>query len=673
MRTFLLVISAWLLTVAVGAEPLYVADVSNSPHAIVRPVGVDEVRFTEGFWAERTRVCRETSIPGMGELMRNSRYKPFYEHFLIAAGQAEGDYHGATWNDGDFYKWIEAACSALVVQPNPELQAAVDRAVQAVAAAQRDDGYLHTPVLIRQRHGDASARAFADRHDFEVYNLGHLMTAGCIRYRASGERDLLDVAERAARFLQRAFADPTPSMARQAVCPSHYMGLVELYRTTKNDRYLRLAERVVELRNRAAGVDGGGGDDNQDRIPFVEQREAVGHAVRANYLYAGAADLYLETGDESLVAPLEAVWRNVTQKKLYVTGACGALYDGASPDASPSQGQITRVHQAYGRNYQLPSETAHNETCAAVGAVLWNWRRFLATGEGRHLDWIELALNNAVLSGVSLAGTEYFYTNPLRVSSQPPTYIRWSREREPFIVSYCCPPNVVRTIAQLGGYAYSKSPDSLWVNLYGASTLATDLDGAKLKVTQTTDYPWNGDIAIAIDEAPAREFPIRLRQPDWASAMTVQVNGENVEPELAKGFVSITRQWRPGDQIAISLPMPVVPLESHPLVEETRNQIAIKRGPIVYCLESTDLPKGVDIDDVGIDLAADFKVAFDRDLLGGVAAIETGLIVADSPPWKSLYRPAIESSQRTVTARLVPYYAWGNRGPGEMTVWIPRR
>ena len=655
---------------ALGEVPI--AAVSASPHARVRPVGLDEVEWTGGFWSKRERVNRERSIPAMWELMRDSRYKPFYEHFLIATGRAEGAHHGAPWNDGDFYKWIEAACSVLANRDDPDLRAAVDQAVEAVVAAQRDDGYLHTPVLIARRNGDADARPFADRHDFEVYNLGHLMTAGCLHYRATGERALLAAAERAATFLEGAFANPTPRIARQAVCPSHYMGLVELYRTTGEERWLTLARRVLRLRREASGVAGGGGDDNQDRVPFTDQREAVGHAVRANYLYAGAADVFLETGDPSLRTALDAVWQNVRDRKLYVTGGCGALYDGASPDGSPSQGEITRVHQAYGRNYQLPNTTAHNETCAAIGAVMWNWREFLATGDARCVDWIELAMHNAVLSGVSLAGTEYFYTNPLRVTDPLPTQLRWSRQREEFVVSYCCPPNVVRTVAQLGGYAYALDDEGIIVNLYGANRLATEWNGNPVRLSQETDYPWSGDVELRFDEPPAGPCALRLREPGWCGEMSIRVNGEPVDAPVDRGFRVLRRSWAPGDVVSVRMPMVPTPLESHPLVEETRNQVAIKRGPVVYCLESVDLPDGVAIDDVRLDAGGRFEVST-ADRLGGVSVIEADATIIPSKPWESLYRPLEDGNERTLRVRLIPYFAWGNRGPSEMTVWVPRR
>jgi DUF1680 family protein len=278
-----------------------------------------------------------------------------------------------------------------------------------------------------------------------------------VHSRVTGKDNFLTIARETADFLEHAFEEPTPELARNSVCPSHYMAMIELYRTTQDDRYLKLAEQFLAMRS----IVRDGGDDNQDRMPFVEQRQALGHAVRANYLCAGAADLYLENGDPALWTSLEAIWQNVTTKKLYVTGGCGALYDGASPDGSRQQSNITRVHQAYGRNYQLPNLSAHNETCAAIGNVLWNWRMFLATGEARYMDVLELSLYNSVLSGVSLTGTDYFYVNPLRNEHPLPTELRWSRTRVPFVTSYCCPPNVVRTIAQVSGFAYAKQDDAV--------------------------------------------------------------------------------------------------------------------------------------------------------------------------------------------------------------------
>ena len=654
-----------------------IVDVEHSRAAKVESIGLDEVQWTSGFWAERFTTLREQSLPAMWEIMRGHEFKPFYEHFLIAAGDLKGDYHGAAWNDGDFYKFLEGVAAVFAATHDAELEEILESSIDAIARAQRDDGYIHTPVLIRQRNGDATAKPFSDRADFEMYNMGHLLTAACLHHRVTGRDDFLAVARKTAAFLEGAFASPTPELARNSVCPSHYMGVVELYRTTREERHLRLAQKLFAMRNLGAK----GGDDNQDRVPFPDHREVVGHAVRANYLYAGAADLLLETGDNALRRPLDACWQNLVEKKMYVTGGCGALYDGASPDGGADQAHITRVHQAYGRNYQLPNTTAHNETCAAIGSVLWNWRMFLATGEVRYVDVLELALYNSVLSGVSLSGTEYFYVNPLRRTDPPPVPLRWARERVPFVTSYCCPPNVLRTIAQVSGYAYAKTDEAILVNLYSGNSLKTtiaDGDGgeAPLRLNQATDYPWSGAVRITVDACPEREFAFKLRIPGWAEGAAIRINGAPVDVATRSAtFAEVRRVWRAGDVLELDLPLPVVLLEANPLVEETRNQIAVKRGPLVYCLESPDLPPEVRVEDVAITASHSLAPRHDPALLGGVTLLEGRLLAHKTPPWNNeLNRPlATAPPKKEIAARLIPYYVWSNRGKSEMSVWLPLR
>jgi DUF1680 family protein len=655
-----------------------IADTTKSPHAAIKPIKIDEVRWTDGFWADRVDTCHNKSVPAMWELMRDGTYKPFLEHFLIAAGKAEGDYHGAQWNDGDFYKWLEAAIATWAVTKDEELAAAIDTSIAAIVAAQREDGYIHTPVLIRQRNGDTTAKPFENRHNFEMYNMGHLITTGCLHHRVTGKTDLLAAAEKAAQFMIRTFTNPTPELARNAVCPSHYMGAVELYRTTGKREYLELAKTFLDMRNLVTD----GGDDNQDLVPFVEQREAVGHAVRANYLYAGAADLYAETGDESLITPMRSIWDNMVHKKLYITGACGALYDGASPDGSSDQGHITRTHQSFGRNYQLPNTTAHNETCANIAGAMWNWRMFLLTGDAKYIDVMETALYNSILSGVSLDGTEFFYVNPLRVVDPLPVELRYPRTRQKFFTSFCCPPNVVRTIAEIGGYAYSKTDDAILVNLYGGNTLETTLLDSPLKITQQTEYPWDGKVKLTIDECPKQKFAVKLRIPGWCSEVTVAVNESQLvlPTELKPHYLEIPRNWKQGDVIELDLAMPAQLIEAHPLVEEVRHQVAVQRGPVVYCLESADLPKGIKVENIVILADAKLTPEYRADLLDGVATITTKAIAETNPTWTGgLYRPKQTDSEKGITQKLgiflklVPYYAWANRGAGEMTVWLPVR
>ena len=636
---------------------------------MVQPAALDEVRWTDGFWAQRFESCRAQMLPAMWELMSGTNRSHYLENFRIAAGLAEGRPRGAPFNDGDFYKLLEASCASLAVTPDRELEQRVEAAIAVIAKAQRADGYLHTPVLIRARQGDTNAVPFRDRNNFEMYNLGHLMTAACVHHRVTGRTNFLAVARRAADFLDATFRGASPEVARSSVCPSHYMGMVELYRATREPRYLALAQKFFALRSQITD----GGDDNQDRVPFAQQTNAVGHAVRANYLFAGAADLFMETGDPALWRTLGAVWTNVVTRKLYLTGACGALYDGASPDGSKDQKTITRTHQAYGRDFQLPNTTAHAETCANIGNVLWNWRMFLATGEARFVDVLEQTLYNSVLSGVALDGTNYFYTNPLRVTEPMPVALRWSRQRVPFVSSFCCPPNVVRTVAEVNGFAYAKSPGALWVNLYGGSEFKTDLSpGVSVKLAQETAYPWNGRVRLAVSPGKATEFAVKLRIPGWAKSATIRVNNLPLaDTPLPGTYFELRRTWHPGDAVELDFPMPAVLVESNPLVEETLNQVAIKRGPVVYCVESADL-KGVRLNELSLPGNADLVARFDQRLLGGVAVVDAVLTVRPQGEWDGkLFREVQSRATKTVKAQFVPYFAWANRGVGEMTVWLP--
>jgi hypothetical protein len=635
----------------------------------MRSVGLADVTWSKGFWADRFETCRKDMIPHLSRIMEGTEHSQFLHNFRIAAGTADGRHRGPSFNDGDCYKWLEAMAAVSAVKPDKELDRLLDEAIRVLAKAQRADGYLHTPVLIKNRNGGA-AKPFQDPLQFEMYNLGHLLTAACVHHRATGKRDFLDIAIKAADFLHAAFKKPSPQLARNAICPSHYMGLVELYRTTRETKYLRLAEALVNGRDRVEG----GSDDNQDRIPFRKQTQAVGHAVRANYLYAGIADLYAETGDETLLMPLRKIWDNVVSRKMYITGGCGALYDGASPDGARDQKQIARTHQAYGRDYQLPNSTAHNETCAAVGNALWNWRMLQITGDARCADVLELVLYNAALAGTSLDGTRFFYTNTLRQLERMPAELRWSRTRQPFISSFCCPPNLARTLAEINNYAYGQSDNSIWVNLYGGGVLDTTLaTGERVALAQETDYPWHGRVRITIRAAPAQALTLRLRVPGWVDGASLSVNGTPRRESLEPGrYAAVKRIWMAGDVVDLDLPLRPRLIQAHPLVEEVRNQIAVQRGPIVYCLESADLEKGVAVSEVLIPRGIDLRPRHDRTLLGGVTVLEGKAEAIVEQTWSGgLYRELAPASPRSISLRLIPYYAWGNRGPSEMTVWIP--
>lgn len=637
-------------------------------HVIVSPVGIADARWTTGFWAERFATCHKATVPSMAILMEGTKRSQFLHNFRIAAGLVKGEHKGPAWNDGDTYKWLEAAAAVFAITGDPALDRMLDVDIAIIVKAQRSDGYLHTPVLIANRNGKTAVQPFQDRLNFEMYNLGHLFTAACVHHQATGKRTLLDVAVKAADYLCDALASPTVELSHYAICPSHFMGLIDLYRATGNRKYLNLAISLCDQRDQSSG----GTDDNQDRVPFRRQTAAVGHAVRANYLYAGAADIYAETGDATLLEPLQAIWANVVTRKMYLTGACGALYDGASPDGAAEQKQISRVHQAYGRDYQLPNSTAHNETCAAIGNVLWNARMLQVTGDAKYGDVLELALYNALLAGISLDGQRFFYTNTLRQVDPMPVPLRWSRNREEWIRCYCCPPNVARTIAQVNRLAYGRSNRGVWIHLYGSSALDTVLtDGRRFKLRQEADYPWDGRIKVAIESAPAEETSLFLRIPGWAGGAALSVNRQ--PQAIAPGrYAEIRRTWTAGDSVELTLPLEPRLMEAHPLVEEDRNQAAVMRGPIVYCLESTDLPAGVPLQDVRLCPDGALAPRFDRNLLGGVSTLTARAQLVANATWKhELYRELRTAPAKLIDVRLIPYYAWSNRGPSQMTVWLP--
>lgn len=645
-------------------------DTRASAQVSVQSVGLDEVQWTRGFWADRMGSCRDQTLPSMWALMEGTNRTHFLQNFRIAAGRAEGRYRGAPFNDGELYKWVEAASLMYGQTRDPWLKERLDEVVELVGAVQRPDGYIHTQVLVRVRNGDTNAVPFENRHNFEMYNMGHLITAACVHHRVTGETSLLSLAVKAADFMVATFFGASPEVARSSVCPSHYMGMVELYRTTGDSRYLELARRFFELRSQITD----GGDDNQDRIPFEEQDQAMGHAVRANYLYSGAADLYIETGDEQYWRPLGPIWTNLVHEKMYITGGCGALYDGASPYGSRNQGAITRTHQAYGYDYQLPNLTAYNETCANIGSVLWNWRMFLATGGAHFMDVAELALYNSVLSGVSLSGTNYFYVNPLRTLHPMPLDLRWSRTRVPFVGSFCCPPNIARTEAAVANYAYARSGKAIWVNLYGGSLLETELDGVgRVRLVQETEYPWSGRVRLRVEECGDAPFSLKLRIPGWSRNASLRVNLGPPQTGLRAGtYHELDRAWTVGDTVDLELPMPARLMEANPLVEENRNQVAVKRGPIVYCVESVDLPEGVGVMDIALPSDMELRSRFDGHLLGGVVVVEGTALARHPTAWDgSLYREVGSVREAPFPLRLIPYCFWDNRGESEMTVWMP--
>lgn len=695
-KTIASLVLASAIAVPSVAQQQGLVDMRNSNNAVMVNTTLGATQWTGGFWKERFDIFHKASIPSMYKTWKSKEGKG-WNNFLVASGQMEGEHHGPAFHDGDMYKWCESLAAVYAVTHDPELDAIMDEFIALVAASQREDGYIHTQVNIAELNakkkraenkdntvvgtatGKGTDGALGNKLNFETYNLGHLITSALVHKRATGKTTFYNVALKAADFLIN-FAKTNPDeLAKCAVCPSHYMAVAELYRETGEQKYLDLAQTLIDIR----GSQPDGTDDNQDREPFREQYTARGHSVRANYLYAGATDLYVESGEEQLMKNLKPIWEDIVYRKMYITGGCGALYNGVSPDGTdykPVNWQ--QIHQAYGRPYQLPQSTAHNETCANIGNMLFNWRMLQATGDAKYADIVEVCLYNSILTGISLDGTKYLYTNPLRLSDELPYKLRWSRERKALISCFCCPPNTLRTLCEAQEYAYSlakarvdakgkKLPGALYVNLYGENNLNTVLNGKAFIVSQKTDYPFDGRVEFTIDAVGKKCLEaINLRVPEWCENAKVVINGEEQQVEVKPNtYITLNRQWKKGDKITLNMEMRVRLIESHPLVEESRNQVAVKRGPIVYCLEQQDVNANID----NVVIPADINLVPVDMVIGGskMKALEgTAKLIEDSS-WKNTLYREVGKSDKTVKIRLIPHYAYGNRGMQDMTVWMP--
>ncbi|NQT51338.1 glycoside hydrolase family 127 protein, partial [bacterium] len=536
-----------------------ITDTSRSPHAKLKCLPLDAVRWTEGFWADRFRLCHRTMLPSMEKALHHPDNSACLDNFAVAAGTAEGKHRGTFWGDGDCYKFLEACAHVYAVTRDPKLDALMDRWIDVIAKAQDKDGYLCTQIQLTPK------TRWSARHHHELYNMGHLLTAACIHTRATGKDTFVRVATKLADYLYKVFQPRPPRLAAFGWNPSNIMGLVELYRTTRDERYLELAGIFVDMRGTTPSPadDRSPGDQNQNRVPLRKETTPVGHAVTAAYLYCGAADVVAETGEKALADALDRIWSHMADRRMYITGAIGALHHGVSERGD-------KVHEAFGRDYELPNRTAYNETCANIGSAMWCWRMLALTGDARYADGMETVLYNSMLSAMSLDGTRFFYTNPLaRAGKQMPllsndTPTRWFTHK-----CYCCPPSVARTLAKLGGWAYSRSDDGIWVHLYGGNVLRTTLaDGTPLTLTQTTEYPWSGAVRLAVAPQQAAAFTLRLRIPAWATGATLTVNGKAVPAAIKPGtYVRIRRTWAAGDVVRLALPMKPRLVQAHPRVE----------------------------------------------------------------------------------------------------------
>lgn len=655
---------------ALAIVPTCRAQASFRP-AKLAALPLTDVRIEDKLWASRMETNRTRTLEVV--------YRKLIEHgnirnLAIAAGKQKGQFEGPFWADSDVYKWLEGASYTLAGRRDAALEAKVDEVIALMAAAQMPDGYLDTHFQVLDPAGRWTNLAFFH----EMFCAGHLIEAAVAHYEATGRKTLLDIAVKLADHIDRTFGP-----GKRGGQPGHEeieLALVKLSRATGEPRYLRLAQFFLDSRGQKPSYfereyqrldpsktyaflgrrittrtlqdelfhQSGGKLDtsySQDHLPVRQQDKVVGHAVRAMYLYSGMADVAADARDQGLLTALDRLYRDLTGKRMYLTGGIG-------PSAQ---------NEGFTTDYDLPNETAYQETCASIGVAMWTSRMLALTGDGRYADIMETALYNAFPAGVSLTGDTFFYDNPL--------YSGGKTARQEWFAVPCCPTNVVRTIPSLGKYIYSQSDDGLWVNLYVRSRATARLKGETFAVAQETDYPWSGTVRVKISKAPAAETALHLRVPGWSESAEFRVNGKPVKPAIDKSYATLDRHWAEGDTVEVEFPMEVQRIEANPHVAEDRGRVALRRGPMIYCLEQAD--QSVDLDRLVLPGNARFESHFEAGLLGGVSVITGAAMAKPAVNWDgTLYRPLRGAPGTPVTFRAVPYAAWGNRGPGKMTVWI---
>lgn len=603
----------------------------------IKPVTISEVNLTDNFWNEHLSVNKMKTIPhALHKCEETGRLK----NFRVAGGLEEGTFNSKyPFDDSDVFKVMEGASYSLIHQPDPELEAYLDTLIMWIAAAQEDDGYLYTYRTIMGEEADtgwAGTRRWekTHMHSHELYNIGHLYEAAVAHHQATGKENFLDVALKSADLVCGTFG---PEGIKSY--PGHQeieMGLVKLYRLTGDKKYLNTAKFLLGSRK-------GGMTYNQSHKPVNEQSEAVGHAVRACYMYSGMADIAALTGDSTYIDALDRIWEDVVGTKTYVTGGLGSVGD----------------HEGFGEPYELPNEKAYCETCAAIANVFWNHKMFLLNEEAKYIDVLERSLYNNVLAGVSIGGTKFFYSNPLE----------WDHQygRSEWFNCACCPSNISRFIPTMPSYIYAKTDNDLYVNLYVNSELKTEIAGKEQDIRVKSDFPLNGKVSLRVlTEEPGR-FAIRFRYPGWmkgevlpsdlyrmmtpgTDSLGIMINGEEAAYRMINGYMVIDREWQKGDAIQFYFPMVAQKIVAHANVEENTGKVAIQRGPLVFCVEGIDYPNGT-LDGLALNPETELSPLYDR-----------------SFPGRILRLTGEQPSGKTFTA--LPYYGWANRQPGEMKVWV---
>lgn len=619
----------------------------------IDPVPFTSVKVSDSFWGQRLKASREVTIPlAFSKCEETGRYRNFE---LAAHPSDTTKVTGYSFDDTDVYKTIEGASYSLQTYPDKQLAHYMDSVLDIVAAAQEPDGYLYTARTMNPKHPHewAGSKRWekVEELSHEFYNLGHMVEGAIAHYQATGSRKFLDIAIRYADCVCREIGDGEGQVVR---VPGHQiaeMALAKLYLVTGDQKYLDQAKFFLDKRGYTSRKD----EYSQAHKPVIEQDEAVGHAVRAAYMYAGMADVAALTGDTSYVHAIDRIWDNIVSKKLYITGGIGATNQG----------------EAFGKNYELPNMSAYCETCAAIGNVYVNYRLFLLHGDAKYYDVLERTLYNGLISGVSLDGGGFFYPNPLESMGQ--------HQRQPWFGCACCPSNICRFIPSLPGYVYAVKDNQVYVNLFMGNEAELKVGGKKVILHQETRYPWDGHVTLTVDKNAAGTFAMKIRIPGWVRnqvvpsdlytysdgkrpGYSVKVNGEVVTSALEQGYFTIERKWKKGDRVELQLDMEVRTVKANGKVEADRGRMAVERGPIVYCAEWPD--NSFNVLSLLMNQHPQFEVVERPDLLYGLNQIKTPVQTLE---YDEQGRLVVKDQELT----LIPYYAWAHRGPGNMAVWLP--
>ncbi|HEY9076669.1 MAG TPA: beta-L-arabinofuranosidase domain-containing protein [Anaerolineaceae bacterium] len=621
------------------------------------PLSYQQVRLTGGFWAQRQKINTTVTIPAIyQQFIENEYFKCIHPDWKPGVSRPAHIFYDSDWG-----KWLEAAAYSLALNPDPDLEAKVEAMIAQLASLQQPDGYLNSHFILVEPE-----KRWTNLRDWhELYCAGHLIEAAVALFQATGSRSLMDVMIRYVDYIDSIFGREPGKKRGYCGHPEIELALVRLYHATGEPRYLKLSQYFIEERGQQPHYYDqeawARGDDPknywaktyqycQAHAPIREQERAVGHAVRAMYLYSGATDIARETGDASLLKALETYFDS-TLKQLYLTGGIG-------PAAH---------NEGFTADYDLPNESAYAETCAAIALFLWAHRMLNLTGEGKYADVMEQTIYNGILSGISLEGDTFYYENPLAVDRQKRTQQPRSQHRQKWYSCACCPPNVARLIGSMGGYLYAQTDQAIIIHHYAQGEASFTFHGKPVHLSVKTDYPWNGSIHIMLTPEQPAAFNLRLHVPGWCRKYSLQVNGQALATRAQDGYLAIERTWQPGDTLSLDLEMPVDRIYAHPQVCYDRGRVALRRGPVVYCLEGADNPDPVDW--ISLPRHARLEATYQPDLLGGVMILHGRGARILAPEASGLYtneEPRYEPCEITA----IPFFAWDNRAEGDMRVWI---